>query len=143
MAGEKLGPSAWVKFGPRLTRVIVPPWLTKTSLTPLVSPGTRLVASDVKATTCPLSETAACPAPAGPRASDCAPPLFTLTRVVSPVESPAAAWAGRGATTPTRPADAGSRASNDRNTPRRSRPAIRPPSVIVGLTLPRGRRLVQ
>src|SRR5437763_38508 len=133
-AGSELGPSASAKLAPRLTRLIVPFWLTNTSGTPLWSSGTRLVASEVKATTAPLSDTAGWPAPAGPLASACPPPLFTLTRVVRPAES-ATAPAGRG---PTGPSSARSTAVSAGNTQRRNRRAIRPPSVLVSPTLSSG-----
>src|SRR5205807_5271900 len=74
------------------------------------------------------------PAPAGPLASACPPPLFTLTRVVTPAES-VAAPARRGSAGPSR---ARSTATSAGNTQRRNRRAIRPPSVIVSPTLPIG-----
>ncbi len=65
-AGAELGPLASAKSAPRLTRLIAPPWLTNTSLTPLVSSATRLVASETKATTNPFSETAGSTGAGGP-----------------------------------------------------------------------------
>ena len=60
IAGSKLSPLPWTPPGPRLTRWVVPVWRsrTNTSSTPLVSPGTRLVASESKATKRPSAEIA-------------------------------------------------------------------------------------
>jgi hypothetical protein len=56
--GRKLGPSICVPSERTLTRcvsLVARSW-TKTSPTPFVSPGTRLVASEVKATKRPAEE---------------------------------------------------------------------------------------
>src|SRR5207237_5576684 len=88
--------------------------------------------------TAPLSATAGRPAAAGPWALAWAPPVFTLARVVTPVESGSAPAAG-GATGPTGESSADTEATN---TQRRSQPrgtggvprkeSIRPPSVSNG-----------
>ena len=57
---SKLSPLPWTPPGPTLTRSVVPVWRsrTNTSVLPLVSPGTRLLASESKATNRPSAEIA-------------------------------------------------------------------------------------
>src|SRR5438445_2134956 len=95
MAGLKLAPEAWVPAGPTLTRVVVPARRskTKTSLAPLVSPGTRSVASEAKATTCPSAETAGAEAVVEPPPDACSPPAARLTRLVAGGDGASAAEA--------------------------------------------------
>ena len=83
IAGEgELLPSAWAPVVVRLTRSVLPVSRsrTNTSTTPLVSPGTRLVAPDWKATKRPSALIAGNPLVSLPSS----PALETLTRSVVP-----------------------------------------------------------
>src|SRR5439155_101270 len=87
IAGKLLPSFAWAPAESTLTRSVVAvsrSW-TNTSVTPLVSTGTRLVASLEKATKRPSAETAGAKNPAKLSSFACAPVEDTLTRLVAPV----------------------------------------------------------
>jgi hypothetical protein len=87
--GRMLNPSLCAPPRPTLTRRVVPAPTSRTNTSgwPLVSPGTRLVASDEKATKRPSAETAGSP----PDPLACTPPGPTFTRSVLPARAGAAA----------------------------------------------------
>jgi hypothetical protein len=86
IAGSKLSPDACDPAAPTLIRSIDPVWRsrTNTSMNPFVSPTTRLVASDEKATS-PSAPTTGSQLPPSPSE----PSVATLTRSVVP------AWRSR------------------------------------------------
>jgi len=83
MAALVLSPLAWAPALVTLTRVVVPPWRsrTNTSNLPFVSPSTRFVAEDSNATKPPFSLTEGCWLWESP----IEPASLTLTRLVWPV----------------------------------------------------------
>src|SRR6185295_14217624 len=90
--GRKLPLFPWVPSVATLTRSVWPVVRsrTKTSVTPLVSLGTRLEESDSKATMLPSADTAGGALGAGANPDASPPVLATLTRTVAPG---AAGWA--------------------------------------------------